>query len=74
MILGIVFILGFSTTLNQALANPCNAVFVKQAPNELVIKVRPNGVDDTENIQCALDWAVDTGMSVMGLTLQRAGL
>ena len=68
VICGIMLVSCLSIIMDQAIANPCNPDFVKQAPNELVIKVAPNGVDDTENIQCALNWAVDTGMPVVKLS------
>ena len=48
--------------------NPCDDSYVKQAADALIIKVKPNGIDDTSNIQCALDWAVDTGMPQVRLS------
>ena len=44
----------------------CNSDFVSR--EELAIVVRPTGVDDTENLQCALDEAVKDGYPVVGMT------
>ena len=41
---------------------PCDSAFVTQLVN--VIAVKPTGVDDTANIQCAFDAAVTSGPGV----------
>jgi len=46
----------------------CNDNFVLAGEGEFVINVSPNGVDDTQNLQCALDSAADTGMPVVRLS------
>jgi len=45
----------------------CDAQFVTQNPDELVLDVVATGGDDTANIQCALNLAADTGIPVVRL-------
>lgn len=45
----------------------CDEEFVFAADNEFVINVIANGVDDTQNLQCAIDAAASTGMPVVRL-------
>lgn len=45
----------------------CNSNFVVPHPTQLVIDISPTGTDDTVNIQCALDAAVEQGIPVVRL-------
>ncbi len=45
----------------------CDAAFVTQNPDELVIDIAPTGTDDTVNIQCALTEAAKTGIPIVRL-------
>ncbi len=45
----------------------CDEAYVQQDNNALVLNVAPTGIDDTANIQCALDTAVDTGIPTVRL-------
>ena len=49
------------------IAVDCNSSFVKPHPTQLIIDVLPTGTDDTENIQCALNAAVQKGVPVVRL-------
>ncbi len=60
-VLALVVTFGWSTS--AALADtPCNPAFVTQSGS--VITVKPTGVDDTANLQCAFDAAVASGPGV----------
>jgi len=45
----------------------CNDSFVKANPTQLIIDVVSTGLDDTENIQCALDAAAQKGIPIVRL-------
>ena len=55
VVLMLAFVLFLGTAAAQP-ANPCDPQFVARTGN--IIRVRPTGVDDTANIQCAFDWAI----------------
>lgn len=57
-VLALVLTFGWSTGAARA-DTPCDSAFVTQSGN--VITVKPTGVDDTTNIQCAFDAAVAVG-------------
>ncbi len=57
----------FPITSLAHLTIACNASFVKAHPTQLLIDVLPNGMDDTDNIQCALDEAAQKGVPVVRL-------
>ena len=64
----ILLILWFGFPLNtMAQSLGCNDTFVQLASNELVIKVAATNNDDTDNIQCALDAAIETGIPTVRL-------
>ncbi|MBE9548265.1 MAG: hypothetical protein IMF09_02575 [Proteobacteria bacterium] len=54
-----------STTLADSIG--CNDTFVQLDPAALIIHVDPTGVDDTENIQCALDASTAAGVPTVKL-------
>jgi hypothetical protein len=59
---GVVLTLAFVLVLGTAAAqpaSPCDIQFITLTGN--TIRVSPTGVDDTANIQCAFDWAIDRG-------------
>lgn len=59
----IVLVSGFGWATGVAFADtPCDSAYVTQAGD--VITVQSNGVDDTENMQCAFDAAVAAGPGV----------
>jgi hypothetical protein len=59
----IVLVSSFSWATSVAYADPsCDSTYVAQSGD--VITVQPNGVDDTENVQCAFDVAVAAGPGV----------
>jgi hypothetical protein len=59
------FIAAMGTVQAQDL--PCDANFVTISNNVIVIS--PTGVDDTANIQCALDFARDSGFGLVKLQI-----
>ncbi|MCF6264145.1 MAG: peptidylprolyl isomerase [Xanthomonadales bacterium] len=52
---------------NPPANSDCDSQFVTQNPNELVLEVSPTGTDDTDNIQCALNLAANSGIPVVRL-------
>jgi len=60
-VLALVITLGWNTSAARA-ATSCNSAFVTLSGS--VITVKPTGVDDTVNIQCAFDAAVASGPGV----------
>ena len=52
----------------QITLNDCDGDFVNQRPGELIIDVLPTGIDDTLNIQCALEVAVNVGFPIVSLS------
>lgn len=66
VMLTLAFVLVLGTAAAQP-ARPCNPAYVGLNGN--TIRVSPTGVDDTANIQCAFDWAIDRGP---GMTVRLA--
>jgi len=60
-VLALVVTLGWNTGAARA-DTPCDSAFVTQSGS--LITVKPTGVDDTANIQCAFDAAVASGPGV----------
>ena len=58
VVLMLVFVLVSGTAAAQP-PNPCDHDYVVRTGN--IIRVSPTGVDDTDNIQCAFDWAIAEG-------------
>ena len=52
---------------NEAAGIGCNREFVELDEANLLINVKPSGLDDTQNVQCALDFATEVGMPVVKL-------
>jgi hypothetical protein len=57
----------FPLTSLAHLTVDCNDSFVTPHPTQLIIDVLPTGVDDTQNIQCALDEAAKKGIPIVRL-------
>lgn len=55
VVLMLVFVLVSGTAAAQP-ANPCNPDYVVRMGN--IIRVSPTGIDDTDNLQCAIDLAI----------------
>ena len=54
--------------IHETTLDDCDNAFVDLANKELIIEVTPTGIDDTANIQCALDAAANIGIPIVSLS------
>ena len=54
--------------IQETTLDDCDNDFVDLDNRELIIRVTPTGIDDTANIQCALDSAANIGIPIVSLS------